>query len=657
MGEMGRDSGLLMGQLEALGIPGTDAGVDMRDLYARSSRLELPLIDYLTIRDLLELSGCQGDAPLVAVLMAMFAALEEGSLCLNLEPGALGERLGRFLEGGAAQETGALFLLGLSQKRYKGLISGNGEDYLPLILSERNGRTLLYFQKFHVHETRLREKMETLLTSEPKAPGPKNGIDSIIEAIYAPDLSIRLLKGGPPIDRDTRQEEALRLSLQSRFCIISGGPGTGKTSLMVNMLRCLVRSGVDPDAILLGAPTGRAAQRMTEAVQQSIETILSPEDSDRALLSLKGSTLHKLLRYRRSRHDFYYGEANPLPESVIILDEVSMVDVIMMERFLRAVDPARTRLIFLGDKDQLPSVEAGAVLAEMIPDGRRAERFKGRLVVLDTVYRSGKNLIKLAGDVNVGAFPEHQPIPFALGLELPGDGWGVVENEGIRGWRRDLQLWVDHHYLNSRDGGGGNYLELITEAGRMDVGNLVHSEAGEDLLDRIFERVQRARVLSLLRNGIYGCIGSNREIAGRLAGAAGHSGLMEQGHFPGAMIMITRNDYARELFNGDVGVIIADGDGVCRAFFPRYGGYIAFSMDMLPPWELAFAMTVHKSQGSEFDDVLLVLPPNDGHRLLTREIIYTGITRARERVLIYGTGSALNAALARRIERISGLEW
>jgi exodeoxyribonuclease V alpha subunit len=657
MTKIGSEAGPLLEQLSSLGMPGEGAGADMRDLYARSSKLELPLLDYLTIRDLIELSGCQGDVPLAAVLMTLFGALQEGSLCLDLEAAGLRARLMRFVEGKQAEEMAKAFLSGVSRDAYKGLVTRNGEEYLPLVLSTSRGRSLLYFQKFYVHETLLRRRMETLLQAEPSVRMSESDIASIIEEIYGSDLSIRVRKDGRPIEPDAHQAEALRLSLRSQFCIVSGGPGTGKTSLMVNMLRCLVRAGVRADEILLGAPTGRAGQRMTEAIQQAIPTIASPADCDRELLNLKGSTLHKLLRYRSSHHDFYYRETNPLPASVIILDEVSMVDVMMMERFLRAVDASKTRLIFLGDKDQLPSVEAGAVFAEMIPDGTRAERFKGRLVVLETVYRSGRNLMGLAGEINRGSFPEYAPISFEAGLELPPDQWGVVQNDGIQAWRRHIQMWVVHHYLSPVHDDDRNFSDLVSEAGRMDAGGLFHSETGEAILDEIFQRVQQARALSLVRNGIYGCTGINREIAGWLTAGAGHLTWVQKGYFAGAVIMITRNDYAKELFNGDVGVVIRDRSGAYRALFPRFGGYIAFSMDMLPPWELAFAMTVHKSQGSEFDDVLLVLPQDEAHRLLTREIVYTGVTRAKKRILIYGTALVLSNALERRIERQSGLGW
>jgi len=655
--EIGTETDQLMDELSSLGIPGEEAGAEMTDLYARSWRLELPLIDYLTIRDLLELSGCQGDVPLVALLMILFGALEEGSLCVDLDPERICTRLTAFLNGEAAQKMAKTFLACLSEDRYKGLIARNGAPYLPLILSENRGRSLLYFQKFYLHETLLRRRIEALLQAEPSIRVSDTDIATVIEEIYAPHLSIRIGKDQRPMARDPNQVRALGLSLRSQFLIISGGPGTGKTSLMVNILRCLVRSGIRAQEILMGAPTGRAAQRMTEAIRQAIHTIDSPDERDQALLDLKGSTLHKLLRYRSSHHDFYYGETNPLPASVIILDEVSMVDVIMMERFLRAVDSSRTKLIFLGDKDQLPSVEAGAVFAEMIPDGTRAERFKGRLVVLETVYRSGKNMHQLAEEIKQGQFPVYRPIPFDEALELRPDQWAVVRNAGARVWAHHIQLWLEQHYLGPVRGSSGNFRDLVSEAGHMDVRGLLHSEAGQEILDRLFDRVGRARILSLVRNGIYGCTGINRQIATRLGYAAGYPTRMEKGYFSGAVIMVTRNDYAKELFNGDVGVVIRDRSGAYRAFFPRFGSYIAFSMEVLPPWELAFAVTVHKSQGSEFDDVLLVFPQDDGHRLLTREIVYTGVTRARKRMILYGTESALQQALGRKIDRQSGLAW
>jgi exodeoxyribonuclease V alpha subunit len=639
------------------GIIKEETGDDLRDTYVFSQKMELPFLDYMTARDLLELSGYQDDAPLLTVLIALFGALQEGSLCLDLNHERFYARLQAFLEEEKAYVIGRRFLSALVEGKYGRLIARDGDEYLPLILSEIRGRKLLYFQKFYVHENLLRLRMEALLRAEIPEKISRSTIEAIIEEVYSPELSIRVSKDSEPIDQDKDQLDAIRLSLGSQFSIISGGPGTGKTSLMVNILRCLQRTGIRSEEILLGAPTGRAAQRMTEAVQYNINTIREPSGGDKELLNLKGSTLHKILRYMGYTHDFYYRETNPLPATVIIIDEVSMVDVVMMERFLRAVDPSRTRLIFLGDKDQLPSVEAGAVFAEMIPDGIRAKRFSDRLVLLKKVYRSGTNLLELAKQINRGKSPEYSPRSFNSALQLKSDRWAFVQNEGVDAWKEHIRLWIQSHYLRPMPGDGRRFEELISDAGNMESRDLSNSDSGHEILRQVFNGVEGARILSLVRNGIYGCTGINSLIAQYLGLEFGDPGWGETGCFTGAVIMITRNDYSKELFNGDVGIVIRDRKGSYRAFFQRLGSYIGFSMDLLPPWELAFSMTVHKSQGSEFADVLLVLPEDETHRLLTREIVYTGITRARKRIIIYGTESGLNTALQRKIVRESGLIW
>ena len=195
------------------------------------------------------------------------------------------------------------------------------------------------------------------------------------------------------------------------------------------------------------------------------------------------------------------------------------------------------------------------------------------------------------------------------------------------------------------------------QAGKMDLHDLSENSGEKSLLDQIFDRAAGREVLSLIRNGGYGCTGINARITAELGSELESPAWSEKGYFSGALIMITRNDYAKELFNGDVGIVLEDGTGIYRAFFPRLAAYVHFSMDLLPPWEFAFAMTVHKSQGSEFDNVLLVLPEDENHRLLTREILYTGITRAKKRVVIHGSEGALSTAIQRRIVRHSGLRW
>ena len=618
--------------------------------------MDLSFLDYMTIRDLIEYGDYHHDIPLVIILMTMFSALQEGSLCLNLEkeklllrfPAELKERAMKIIND---------FLSSMSENKYERLITRNGDEYMPLILDESRGKMLLYFQKYYFHESRLAKRVEEFLAAEDSFKMPPQEIESILEEIYSDLCVIRIGKGRSPIMRDEKQVKAIQLALGSQFSIITGGPGTGKTSLMVNILRCLVRSGIRSSDIVLGAPTGRAAQRMTEAIQNNIAAIKKPSDEDLGLLDLKGNTLHKILRYMRHKNAFYYRDANPLPASVVVIDEVSMVDVVMLDTFLHALNPGKTKLILLGDKDQLPSVEAGAVFAEMIPDGMRAARFGNRLTVLHKVYRSGIHLLKLAQQANQGALPSFQTVPFKTALSIESDQWAFIDPEGATEWKEHLYQWTKHHYIDPLSDGKKSYKELLMEAEEMSSEQLAASELGHDILHQIFVLVDRARILSIVRNGIYGCNWINTLIAEYLIREFDTSPVARTGSFSGAFTLITRNDYSKGLFNGDVGVTIKDANGICRTFFRRGEEYVSFPANLLQSVELSFAMTVHKSQGSEFDDVLLVLPDDEKHRLLTREIIYTGITRARKRVLVYGSRSAMNTAIQRKIERESGFLW
>jgi len=626
---------------------------------------ELSVLDFMTIRDLCELGGYQNDLPLYAVLTAMFSALQEGSLCLNIDKDSLSDKLQLFMESKKAKQISAQFLFNFAENRYNNLIAKNIDTYLPLISHESKEKKLLYFQKFFFHETRLKHRLRAFLQTKepcklsPPSFPPRGGIkEGVIPTRRGRvwEWENKILR--ELIEKDQDQIKAIKLALGSQFSIISGGPGTGKTFVMVNILRCFVRAGIKPEQIILAAPTGRAAQRMTEAIHSQINSIKNPCPEDIELLNLTGSTLHRILRYKTSSHDFHYRDTNPLPASVVIVDEVSMVDVVMMERFLRAIDPAKTRLVLLGDKDQLPSVEAGAVFAEMIPEETEDNIFKDRLVVLKKVYRSGANLLRLAKQINQGKCPEYTPVSLDSALLLKEDSWAfVLPDDNVSKWKKQLRLWVEHHYLRGINNDNKSYKELILQAVKLDADSLASSNDEQNILDQIFSKIEKARILTLLRKGVYGCSWINSIIAQYLSFELEPLTRMRNNIFSGAFIMITQNDYSKKLFNGDVGVIIKNVDGNYRVFFKRFSSYIFFDIDFLPKWEPGFAVTVHKSQGTEFDDVLLVLPDNESHRLLTREIIYTGITRAKKRVILYGIEPAFKSALQRKIERESGLTW
>jgi exodeoxyribonuclease V alpha subunit len=616
----------------------------------------LPVIDYLTIRDLMQLAGYQDDYVLFAILLCMFETLQQGSLCLDLEKDNLKSRLIAFADKQVSSDIAEKFLSGLDRNQYNDFISRNRDQFMPLVLSEIENRKLLYFQKYYVFERQLKKRIEKFLSISDAY--RKNGLDKItfddpVQNIFSPELVLRVSKDGNPIIIDPYQVEAIKLALNSGFCIISGGPGTGKTSLMVNLLRCMVRTGIDNTSIILCAPTGKAAQRMTEAIYNNINTIQSPADHDLELLNLKASTLHKALHYRPYLNDFHYNEQTRLPASVVIMDEVSMVDVAMMERFLRAINPFETRLILLGDKDQLPSVEAGAIFGTMIPQNHQTKFFENHLVVLKNNYRSGHQLQYLAQQVNSGKFWPFEPIPFKAAISIENDQWAVVSPTTVEQWQKDLALWTHVHLIQD-----GKNRSMISLASSMNSEELINSSKGLELLEKIFHNVESSKILTLIKEGMWGSIGINRLVAGYLSEHHKSSlDWIKRGVFSGALIIIMRNDYSKALFNGDTGIVIKDPQGVFRAYFKRIDSYFCVSLDLLPAWEPAYALTVHKCQGSEFDNILIVLPSDEKHRLLTRQMIYTAVTRAKKRIIIYGKSYAIQNALKQKIQRESGLLW
>ncbi|MFO8084062.1 MAG: exodeoxyribonuclease V subunit alpha [Desulfobacterales bacterium] len=645
----------------------------------------LPLIDYLTIRDLLQLAGYDdNDVPLFAVLLCMFDSLQEGSLCLNIEKDSLTKRLLVFAQPDAASDTAEKFLDAIDKHQYDDFICRDQDHYKPLVLSYHPGGKLLYFQKYYVYEKKLQQKLNRLLDLAGSARGDAfrcQVSDKLIDEIFTDDSVLRISKDGPPIAKDPYQVEAIRLALCSSFCIVSGGPGTGKTSLLVNMLRCFLRTGIDPSQIILCAPTGRAAQRMTEAIYSNVKTIRYPGEYENKLLNLKASTIHKTLHFKKYLNGFYYQEQNPLSALLIIMDEVSMVDVVLMEKFMRAIDPFKTRLVLLGDKDQLPPVDAGAVFGTMIPRQDRASAFKDHLVILKNTYRSGNRLRKLAGLINEGKSPSVEPVTFQDAMAIENDQWAMVYPKTVDQWQKDLIQWANRHLIKAMEdqqkfsdspanakrkadetahseeiSGRGTFYALISRAGSMDSDNLINASDSRPVLDKIFQTLESSRILTLIRQGIWGSSGINQFLSGYLSDRfQSFSDWQKYGVFSGAFIIIVKNDYAKNLFNGDTGVVIKNPRGVLRAYFKRFDTYTGFSIDLLPAWEPAYALTVHKCQGSEFDDILLVLPADEQHRLLTRQMIYTAVTRAKKRVIIYGKPSSFNVALKSFIHRESGL--
>jgi exodeoxyribonuclease V alpha subunit len=414
------------------------------------------------------------------------------------------------------------------------------------------------------------------------------------------------------------QRLAAQAALAHRFATISGGPGTGKTTTVVRIMALLheasLARGGTLAAIRLVAPTGKAAQRLGESARAQLDALDCRPEVREALgrAAADASTIHRLLGYRaRTPTRFHHGPARPVPYDTVIVDEASMIDAALMCKLLEAVPPDG-RCILLGDKDQLASVEAGAIFGDLYDAGLGAAAQH-----LDRSWR----------------YADASGIGELAGALRRGDGDGALQALG----RGDVTLApIDHD-----DPLAGPLGDLVLERLRA---WFAKSDAGERLA-----MLGAFRVLCAHRHGPSGALAINAAIERRLKKTLGIC--TETPYYDGRPILVTRNDYQLGLYNGDVGVIAGDGRS---ALFATDGGTRSFAVARLPAHESVYAMTVHKSQGSELEEVAVVLPPRMSP-VLTRELVYTAVTRARRRVHLFGAADLLRAAVARRVERASGL--
>ncbi len=691
--------------LRELCVFDTDAGGGVRALYERSlATMALSAADYLCIRDLLALSGLSARGELHALLLVMFDAVSAGSLCVNAESEPLSARLARVVPSDEdAAALSARIRQGLETGAYDALIAGDAAAYMPLLWTGKH----IYFQKYYRHADRLRASLRARLALSPFAmPGDAQEIfDDVLR-----EHPVQF--GGRPIELNPGQKLALMLGLQQRLLVVSGGPGTGKTSIVIALLRCLVRRGGAAERMRLVAPTGRAARRMADTVRSALASIGELDAADASLGGVASSTIHRLLRYDPSRNTFVHHANNRLQLDVLVVDEVSMVDVVLMASLLEAV-PDDATVILLGDKDQLPSVDAGCVLADLMPragqsvvSARTREQaglllgvpaddlpaaadtgdpMSDHVVVLAESYRSEQSILEVAGVVNdpeLGTVPDAHVPPLVLSRPQGNEGrpsveWPVPEYAGgvarcagggcralwdeahsAADHKAVLSSWAAHHYVSAgrrfpEREGRETYCETLRALQECDL-NEPNSTEPRELLENAFSYLDQARILTLVRRGLRGCEGINRHLCAELREVLDPAG--EGGVFAGAPVLVTRNDPMLELFNGDVGLFVKGRDHMYRALFRCREGFAAFPASALPPHEPAFAITIHKSQGSEYDQVLLVLPADAGSRLLTREILYTGLTRARYLAVICGTREVLDAASSRGVDRESGLD-
>ncbi len=518
-------------------------------------------------------------------------------------------------------------------------------DRCPLILDDRNR---LYLYRYWEYEKKLAESIQRRVKANIQSVDLQN-LKGHIDRIFPEN-------GHPEINW---QKTAAIIAVLRRFSVITGGPGSGKTFLIARILALLLE--MEPAGklrIRLAAPTGKAAARLGESIRES-KQILDCSKSVKDGIPDEVYTIHRLLKPVSGTPYFYHGSDNPLPADVVVVDEASMVDLALMSKLVRAV-PDQARLILLGDKDQLASVEAGSVLADICDRNVLQGVSKSFAKRIETVS-GGKtrDSIRPVSKNNplqdcIVVLPNSYRFSFSGGI----GGLSRAVNRGDADEALDLlkdpaEESISWHEVRS-------HAELLRGLAKKIIGGYSNFLTLDDPLLAL-TALNRYRILCALKIGPFGA-GEINTFAEQILT---QQHLVQPGShgedspwYRGRPVLITSNDYNLGLFNGDIGITMPDrgsGSSALYVFFPGDSGKIRrFSPHRLGEHETVYAMTVHKSQGSEFDAVLLILPDKD-YPVLTRELIYTGLTRARKKVSVWGRQAVLETAIKRRIDRTSGL--
>ncbi len=442
-----------------------------------------------------------------------------------------------------------------------------------------------------------------------------------------------------PTDADQRQRDAAAAAVRRRFAVVAGGPGTGKTTTVARIVALLAEQtaprGARAPLVALAAPTGKAAARLQEAVHEETTRLPVSDEIQRLLLGLRASTLHRLLGWRPGSHSrFAHERRNRLPHDVVIVDETSMVPLSLMARLVEAVR-SDARLILVGDPGQLTSIEAGVVLGDIVGPGTGAGEGDAAgaaigqgIVVLERVHRYGGGIARLADAIRRG------------------DGDGAI---AVLRNAPDEVTWLP---VDVEDARADVELELVRDRA-VATARAVLGAAREGQALAALHALGGFRLLCAHRRGPYGVSDWTSRVQAWLSAAVGSLDL-DQRDYVGRPLLVTENDYELGLYNGDTGVIIeAEAEGA-RAVFERGGELLRFSPLRLGAVETVYAMTVHKSQGSQFDTAAVLLPSVES-RILTRELLYTAVTRARRELILAGTEAAVRHAVARPVSRASGL--
>jgi len=615
--------------------------MNITELYHRQS---ISALDWTLGRTVQRLGLC--DDPWVGLAAALVSrSASRGDVCLDLALTHANGATGILFE---AARSGALPQLPISLDQWLGRLMacsavGGPGDFCPLILDGQR----LYLHRYWCYEQALARLLKERCGLQ-TAPFDVERLGQALDSLF-PDPPAGGNSAGKG-DRFNDQREAARMAVARMFTVISGGPGTGKTYTVAKIIMLLQM--LHPDRSLkihLAAPTGKAAARLQEAIEAGLNDS-GPEGP--ACLSLPAAqTLHRLLGYLPAQSRFRYGADRQLSTDAVIVDEASMIDLSMMHQLVQAV-PREARLILVGDKDQLASVEAGAVLGDICHGISQGVRIKH----------------PRSNDEVAGGFNRYHACSMDQHIQVLRHSYRFDAHSGLGPLSRAINEGDAQGVLKLLSGNGSTELGMVAisdtralaaAVAREVVGSLSGYFATEDP-EEAFVLMNRFRILTALRQGPWGVEGLNQMVEGVLR----QRGWIARGFGPGSAwyrgrpVMVTRNDYHQGLFNGDIGIVFGPpnaGYDAMRVVFPApYGGFRKLAPHQLPAHQTVYAMTIHKSQGSEFDRVMVVLPDQDTP-LLTRELIYTAVTRARRSLVIHADPELLRVAVSRRIQRSSGL--
>lgn len=589
--------------------------------------VEQRLLRHLDVQFAMMVAGEEPAVMLAAAILSKDAG--EGHVCLPLSRLAVDEKMPPALQAcfallGETVDWEAILLSSAA-------VSGTDTGTPMILIGER-----LYLNRLWRNELTVAR-----FFSETNAPLPcdEAQLRHVLDTLFTSD------------DETDWQKVAAAVALTRRISVISGGPGTGKTTTVAKLLAALIQlSGEQKCRIRLAAPTGKAAARLTESLGGALQKL--PLTGERlALFPNEASTLHRLLGAQPGSQRLRYHAGNPLHLDVLVVDEASMIDLTMMSRLIDALPP-HARVIFLGDRDQLASVEAGAVLGDICTYaslGYTAERAE-ELARLTGCSLASENH-SLAGALRDSLCLLQKSYRFGSS-----SGIGQLAAAVNRGDRHTTCAVFDGTFtdIEKKSLQSGEEYQAMLDDALLGYQHFLTGVQQQSTPEQVIAAFGEYQLLCALREGPFGVSGLNDRLEQLLAQKRKIYRTPHSRWYEGRPVMISRNDSALGLFNGDIGIALDRGQGL-RVWFQMPDGSVkSFQPSRLPEHETAWAMTVHKSQGSEFNHAALILPTQLSP-VITRELIYTAITRARQRLSLYTDERVLVQAIAARTERRSGL--